>query len=332
VCGWHPAIRWISRQLTFEREVACDDWVVQRTHDPLGYARCLTNLAERTIAGQATTLSPAAWSSEAVVVRRVQRVLEARRNAAPSASRWRLAVAVAVVALMAGEAGRVFALQDATDRIVAATPIAGSLNEAVTAEAFGGLGRHATLPAEPVAPAMRTAAIASTSTRVTLDAASTTPDRATNADPANLANAESPATAASTLASVARPGTSGEAAPASAASTPVVPASLQHAFTPHTGDDASSSPLPAAPHTGFAPLDISASLDDLVLDDDVDHEEATPALDQPTHNSGVASVRAARPRTRGTGFFARVGRSIAHILGTKTRSPGGIPDARRGRA
>jgi hypothetical protein len=90
--------------------------------------------------------------------------------------------------------------------------------------------------------------------------------------------------------------------------------------------------LPAAPHTGFAPLDISASLDDLVLDDDVDHEEATPALDQPTHNAGVASVRAARPRTRGTGFFARVGRSIAHILGTKTRSPGGVPDARRGRA
>jgi beta-lactamase regulating signal transducer with metallopeptidase domain len=104
VCGWHPAIRWISRQMTFEREVACDDWVVQRTHDPLGYARCLTTLAECTVAGQATTLSPAAWSSEAVVVRRVRRVLEARRNRARTASRWRLAAAVAVVALCAGEA------------------------------------------------------------------------------------------------------------------------------------------------------------------------------------------------------------------------------------
>jgi beta-lactamase regulating signal transducer with metallopeptidase domain len=345
ICGWHPAVRWISTQLTFEREVACDDWVVQRTRDPLGYARCLTNLAEHTIAGSASTLSPAAWSTQAVVVRRVQRVLDARRNTRRSASRWRLAIAVAVVALCAGEASRVLALQDATDRIVASTPMGGSLSDAVTAEAFRAIGAtpidlagldavEAAPPSHRIASAFGVGALApaiapssihpifSATTSADRDEAARTATADTHARDA----AGSTATSALPIAAALDPATTPEAAAAS-----VLP-SVQHAIAPH-GAPTDDQPVGSAPLAGLAPFDLSAAVDDLVVDDDVDHEAAPPTLDQPTHSAGKVHVRAVRPRTRGTGFFARVGRSIVHILGTHTRSPGvGSPDARRRRA
>jgi beta-lactamase regulating signal transducer with metallopeptidase domain len=339
VCGWHPAIRWISRQLTFEREVACDDWVVQRTHDPLGYARCLTTLAERTVAGQATTLSPAAWSTEAVVVRRVQRVLDARRHAKPSASRWRLAVAVAVVALCAGEAGRVLALQDATDRIVASSPIGGTLSEAVTAEAFGGIAGAATA-VETIPPAAgpgygpsdaplasRVPVTAPASDRASFAATPAT----TGVDTASASAATHGSAEPTASTSVSPAGSEYKQTQTDATSGSLLPA-LQHAFGPRVGEE--GSPFGSAtPQNGFTPIDLSTSPDDLVLDDDADHEVTPPTLDQPTHKTGSVNVRAVRPRTRGTGFFARVGRSIAHMLGTHTRSPGGaLPEPRRRRA
>ncbi len=335
VCGWHPAIRWISRQLTFEREVACDDWVVQRTHDPLGYARCLTTLAECTVAGQATTLSPAAWSSEAVVVRRVQRVLEARRNRARFASRWRLAVAVAVVALCAGEASRVLALQDATDRIVASSPIGGTLSDAVAAEAFGAIGAASgsaidvvaadAVPAIDAPLASRTPAVvpavASSSIRPAVaDAPDHTPA-------ARFVRAGAPAGDEPSAASRSTLGPLEPAHPfADAATSPVLPA-VERAL-PH-GEVGGNS----TPQTGVAPLDLTATLNDLlVVDDDVDHDLAPPVLDQPAHSASKTPGHVARPRTRGTGFFTRFGRSLVHMLGTHTRSPGRIPDSRRRRA
>jgi beta-lactamase regulating signal transducer with metallopeptidase domain len=342
ICGWHPAVRWISKQLTFEREVACDDWVVQRTRDPLGYARCLTNLAERTVAGGASTLSPAAWSTEAVVVRRVQRVLDTRRKAARPASRWRLAVAVAVVALCAGEAGRVLALQDATDRIVASTPIVGrTLNDAVTAEAFGALARgsdnlatEAAIDEAFEAPGARRAgnAFGTGTLAPAIPSSSIHPLVNTIASTAHLnaptdaqADTHTKEASAQTVAVVTSPGLDADRARPTA--DPAVPALLpavQHAIAPHASDD-----VPAS----ATPLDLTASIDDLVTDDDIDHETTPPTFDQPSHGEGKVHVRAVRPRTRGTGFFARVGRSIAHILGTHTRSPGiANPDARRRRA
>jgi hypothetical protein len=278
------------------------------------------------MAGQATTLSPAAWSTQAGVVGRVRRVLDASRHARPSASRWRLAVAVAVVALCAGEASRVLALQDATDRIVASTPIGGTLTEAVTAEAFGGIARGAALEVAAVPSENVSAALASRS-GVVLTPTSASAGHAS-------ASTDDRAPAAGSIASIANaePASVGVAASDVdfGASTSVLPA-VQHALAPRSGDD--GGPLGSAtPQTGFAPLDLSASLDDLLLDDDVDQEMARPTLDQPSHNGGAVNVRAARPRTRGTGFFAKVGRSLAHILGTHTRSPGGVPEPRRRRA
>jgi hypothetical protein len=43
----NPALAWMERRLCREREMACDEGVVQRTQAPRTYAACLTSLAER---------------------------------------------------------------------------------------------------------------------------------------------------------------------------------------------------------------------------------------------------------------------------------------------
>ncbi len=43
--GWHPAVWWIGRHLRLEREVACDEWVVERAGNPHAYASCLSRIA-----------------------------------------------------------------------------------------------------------------------------------------------------------------------------------------------------------------------------------------------------------------------------------------------
>ncbi len=43
---FNPAVLWISRQLSLEREIACDDRVTLATGTTKRYALCLTKLAE----------------------------------------------------------------------------------------------------------------------------------------------------------------------------------------------------------------------------------------------------------------------------------------------
>lgn len=47
VAGWHPAVRWLERQMEVEREVACDEMAVAATGSAKEYAACLTTLATR---------------------------------------------------------------------------------------------------------------------------------------------------------------------------------------------------------------------------------------------------------------------------------------------
>ena len=46
VLFFHPVVFWVGKRLQFERELACDEWVIRRTGRPLRYAACLTRLAE----------------------------------------------------------------------------------------------------------------------------------------------------------------------------------------------------------------------------------------------------------------------------------------------
>jgi len=76
----NPVLYWIEKQLCAEREMACDEAVVRRTHAPRAYAACLTNLAERSIERRTESvstgaLSLGAWQRRSELVRRVHRIL-----------------------------------------------------------------------------------------------------------------------------------------------------------------------------------------------------------------------------------------------------------------
>ena len=71
----NPALIWIDRQLCVERELACDDRVLQATGARKAYAACLANLAEHSLVRRGVSLALGAWERQAEVVRRVSRIL-----------------------------------------------------------------------------------------------------------------------------------------------------------------------------------------------------------------------------------------------------------------
>ena len=56
---FHPAVWWIEKRLSIEREMACDDVVVAETDNPMGYATCLVSLLERSLAERGWTMAQA---------------------------------------------------------------------------------------------------------------------------------------------------------------------------------------------------------------------------------------------------------------------------------
>jgi beta-lactamase regulating signal transducer with metallopeptidase domain len=78
LAGLHPAVWWIDRQLSLERETACDDWAVQATGSARGLAVCLTKLAALPGRPSHSVVVPSALSSE--LTARVVRLLDRQRN------------------------------------------------------------------------------------------------------------------------------------------------------------------------------------------------------------------------------------------------------------
>jgi len=87
----NPALAWIERQLCREREMACDEGVVRKTHAPRAYAACLASLAERSLdydlARRAAALSLAAWRRRPELVHRVRSILLRKQTLHPFAAR-----------------------------------------------------------------------------------------------------------------------------------------------------------------------------------------------------------------------------------------------------
>jgi hypothetical protein len=79
-----------------EREMACDEAVVQATERPRDYAACLTSLAERRLERRlelrGETLSLGAWHRRPELVERVQRILKRGPGLNPAAARGLLAL------------------------------------------------------------------------------------------------------------------------------------------------------------------------------------------------------------------------------------------------
>jgi beta-lactamase regulating signal transducer with metallopeptidase domain len=99
----NPALMWIDRRLCFERELACDDGVLERTQAPGVYATCLVSLAERSKNRRATMLSLGAWGRRSELGRRVESIL--RGGNRMSSRRAKVAAGAIGVALLGVAAG-----------------------------------------------------------------------------------------------------------------------------------------------------------------------------------------------------------------------------------
>ncbi|MGB8031561.1 MAG: M56 family metallopeptidase [Terracidiphilus sp.] len=87
----NPALAWMERRLCREREMACDEAVVQRTQAPRTYAACLTTLAEhgferREFLRRAQALSLGAFERRPELVHRVHSILRRRQALHPLAA------------------------------------------------------------------------------------------------------------------------------------------------------------------------------------------------------------------------------------------------------
>ncbi|MBV8673599.1 MAG: hypothetical protein JOZ33_09215, partial [Acidobacteriaceae bacterium] len=100
----NPALMWIDRRLCFERELACDDGVLEWTHAPAVYATALVSLAERAKNRRAAaTLSLGAWGRRSELGRRVESILNGGNRMSPR--RAKIAAGAIGVTLLGVAAG-----------------------------------------------------------------------------------------------------------------------------------------------------------------------------------------------------------------------------------
>jgi beta-lactamase regulating signal transducer with metallopeptidase domain len=128
---FHPAVWWIERRVSLEREMACDDAVLAETARPRAYAECLAHLAEKTLIQRSVALAQAALGRIRQTSLRVAQILDANRPLGTGRS-WKPAVslvaAFAVVCVLGiSRAPRLIAFNDSeTSR--ASAPTIGSIS------------------------------------------------------------------------------------------------------------------------------------------------------------------------------------------------------------
>lgn len=81
---FHPAVLWIEKRLSLEREMACDDAVLAETESPQAYARCLISVAEKSFVRRGVALAQAAISRAQETSLRIAQILDIDR---PKATR-----------------------------------------------------------------------------------------------------------------------------------------------------------------------------------------------------------------------------------------------------
>lgn len=119
----NPALLWVDRRLSLERELACDAGVIASTTAPFEYAHCLTRLAEHRLHRRSVALSLSAWSRQSELARRVHHLLRPARNMSPLQARFSMALiclGLGVGAIQMAKAPRLFTFTDAA----ISTPVA----------------------------------------------------------------------------------------------------------------------------------------------------------------------------------------------------------------
>ena len=99
VLFFHPAVWWINKRLSLEREIACDDYVLQRGAGPRAYALLLADLAGR-LKRQDLVFAQGVSSSKSQLQQRINMILNTRRNTSPGLAKARLGFVTASAALI----------------------------------------------------------------------------------------------------------------------------------------------------------------------------------------------------------------------------------------
>ncbi len=120
----NPALLWVERRLCAERELACDDRVLQAGSGRKAYALCLTHLAEFSLMRRGFSLVLGAWERRPELVRRVQRILTQ-----PSRTMGRKPALAVCGTLLAGVFGCTLTLAHAP-QLVSFVPYGGSTQRA----------------------------------------------------------------------------------------------------------------------------------------------------------------------------------------------------------
>jgi beta-lactamase regulating signal transducer with metallopeptidase domain len=97
---FNPAVRWIGRQLDLDREIACDDRVVELVGKPNEYARCLTRLTQLATMPEAS-LIPGVLTGRKQIFRRFEELLNGNRRHGVRFCGARCFAAIVVVAAAA---------------------------------------------------------------------------------------------------------------------------------------------------------------------------------------------------------------------------------------
>ena len=80
---FQPALYVARRSIDFEREVACDDRVLEDAGEPLRYAECLARIVQRHVRGRRAAVVPGFVLRRTQVVARVRRIVDRSRDASP---------------------------------------------------------------------------------------------------------------------------------------------------------------------------------------------------------------------------------------------------------
>lgn len=112
---FHPAVWWIERRISLEREMACDDAVIAETARPRAYAECLVNLAEKAFIQRTLALAQAALGRVRQTSQRVAQILDVNRPVRTKHA-WKL-----VIPLVAVFAGACVFITSKSPRLVAFT-------------------------------------------------------------------------------------------------------------------------------------------------------------------------------------------------------------------
>ncbi|HEX3719693.1 MAG TPA: M56 family metallopeptidase [Verrucomicrobiae bacterium] len=114
---FHPAVWWISTRLSLDREIACDDYVLEASGSPRAYALTLANMAGR-MNHRRPLLAPGVSNNKSQLKQRITMILNAQRDRSPRLAKSRLGLfttAAALLAVLAIVAGPRLVLAQAPD-------------------------------------------------------------------------------------------------------------------------------------------------------------------------------------------------------------------------